>query len=65
MHEFALIFSDVVNEINNYIELFEQLGSGWQLEKVNGCDIRMGLMPHIAGGCCISVPDWIKKALYN
>lgn len=60
MHEFDEIFTYAICEIINYIEMFESYGSGWQLEKINGSDIRIGLLPFIGGGCFINILPWLK-----
>lgn len=61
MQEFDEMLTYAISEIANYIELFESYGSGWQLQKINGCDIRIGLLPFIGGGCFIELASWLKN----
>ena len=61
MLDFDEMLSYTICEIVNYVEMFESFGSGWQLQKINGCDIRIGLLPHIAGGCLIEMQPWLKN----
>ncbi len=61
MHEFDEMLSYAIAEIVNYIELFESYGSGWQLKCINGCDLRIGLLPFIGGGCFVELSPFLKN----
>lgn len=67
MNEFDEMLTYAISEIVNYVEQFESYGSGWQLKQVNGCDIRIGLLPYIGGGCFVELESWInnKKCTIN
>ncbi|CAL8129347.1 unnamed protein product [Orchesella dallaii] len=67
MHDYTDMLNASVVELNNLVEVFEQYGSGWKLQKVKGCDIRIADLPYLGGSCYIDLPKALssKKCLIN
>jgi hypothetical protein len=53
-------YNHIVNELDLFVEFFEKNGSGWVLEEVQGCDIRIAKFKIFKGGCDADVPTVLK-----
>jgi len=55
------IFKEIILKIQHSADLFEKNGSGWQFNKVLGCDIRIAEFVLFRGGCTsFPVPKQFK-----
>jgi len=54
-------YSKCVAKIENTTNTFQNYGSGWQLSKVTGSDIRIGTFRPFKGSCWIQTPREIEK----
>lgn len=60
-------FKKIQAQIQFQIELFERNGSGWQLNKIEGSDIKLAAFDVHLGGCNVDLPEKIacKRAIIN
>jgi hypothetical protein len=60
-------FRTLQSQIKSQVELFERNGSGWRLNKVVGCDIKLAAFNIFVGGCEADLPKRIaiKRAVIN
>ncbi len=49
--DFEIIFKNVVSHIDNAVQHFESLGSGWVLDEIDRLDIRIGIYKPLKGSC--------------
>ncbi len=60
-------YQALANELDVYVEYFEKNGSGWVLNEIMGCDIRIAKFEILTAGCYIELPLelQLKKAIVN
>jgi len=60
-------FKKIKSQIQIQIEIFERNGSGWNLNKVEGSDIKLASFDIFLGGCEVELPQRIadKRAIIN
>jgi len=56
MFYFKQVYSEVCQQVTNIVNIFEQNGSGWILNRVLGSDIRIVGFDIFKGGCFMPVP---------
>lgn len=61
MHFFSTLLGEVASQISDFVEIFEQNGSGWQLEQILGSDIRIAEFEPFSAGCFVQLPPPIKN----
>ena len=57
----------VIKDLENFVELFERMGSGWRLTKIFGFTMRFNKFKSLGGGCFIPTPPevYAKKCVLN
>lgn len=61
------VFKRLKAQIQSQIELFEKNGSGWNVNRIEGADIKLAVFDLFKGGCKIKLPLRLKnkKAVIN
>lgn len=54
------IMHGTTSQIDNMVEIFQKNGSGWVLNRIVGCDIRVTRFEILKGGCFMALPPEIK-----
>jgi len=55
------IYKEIISQLDHSVEIFEKNGSGWQLNRVIGCDIRIAEFEILKAGQDVLVPKPFRK----
>jgi hypothetical protein len=61
------VLQEIESQIENMVEIFQKNGSGWVLDRIAGCDIRVTRFEILKGGCFMLLPKAVrfKGAIVN
>jgi len=67
MFYYENIMSEIIEQCMNTVNIFEQNGSGWILDQVMGCDIRVAKFEVLTASCFVPIPEFLqfKRAIVN